>query len=71
MRAQLASETLAQKRRRAAMARKTKSGGKGNRGGGRPRDPTVDRCPCGAQTLRRALARWPAQAGFCPECPSQ
>jgi hypothetical protein len=51
----LATETLSEKRRRAAMSRTVHSGGTGNRGGGRPRK--AERCPCGANTLARAMAR--------------
>jgi len=36
----------------------------------RPRKPSAYRCPCGAMTAKRALARWPARAGCCnnPGC---
>lgn len=44
---------LSAKRRAAALARKTRSGG---RNGGRPLSRKA-RCPCGAMTARRAKAR--------------
>jgi hypothetical protein len=56
--ARLGQETLSEKRRRASLSRKKRSGGSGKwfRGGGRPRSDQP-RCPCGAMTLRRAIAR--------------
>lgn len=62
-------ETLAEKRRQAAMARKVHSGGTGNRGGGRPRK--AERCPCGAESITRTLDRWPTRGGRCPLCPQE
>ncbi len=54
-------ETLTEKRRAASLARKSFAPGGKHWG--------KKRCPCGAETLRRALARWPARAGKCPKCP--
>lgn len=48
-------ETLSQKRSRANAARKTRGGGGARPGAGRPREKS--RCPCQANTLRRAAAR--------------